>query len=86
MKNVKVSEFKAKLARYLRMVAKGEEVVLHSRNLPIASVRRLGAEDRLLVSKATVSFSEALKNLPELHGNKEVIDTLSILVADRRRN
>jgi antitoxin (DNA-binding transcriptional repressor) of toxin-antitoxin stability system len=42
MKSVKTSEFKAKLAKYLRMVRNGEEIQILDRGIPIAKVLNSG--------------------------------------------
>ena len=43
MKAVKTSEFKAKLAKYLRMVRNGEEIQILDRGIPIAKVLNTNA-------------------------------------------
>lgn len=44
MKAIKVSELKAHLSKYLRMAARGAQIVVHDRDEPIAVLGPPGAE------------------------------------------
>lgn len=50
MKIAAVSELKAKLARYLRMVKSGEDVEIHERGVPIARLSRIKTQSSLAIT------------------------------------
>ena len=83
MKTVKTSEFKAKLAKYLRLARNGEEIQILDRGIPIAKVLGSGS--------AEVKVRPAQKDPQQLSKLKSRarpildFDVVDILVEDRRK-
>ncbi len=84
MRKVKVSDFKARLARYLRMVVNGEEVILVSRSLPIASVRALNSDQQPSITQATRDLGQLLGELPAFPVREGTTDSVTALIRERR--
>lgn len=84
MKQVKVSELKAKLSKYLRLARSGEEVIVLDRNLPIARMIGLEGNSPVTVSAAQRPPKEVWRSLPPLRKGGITTDSLSILTTDRR--
>lgn len=49
MKDLSVSDFKARLSQYLRDVKSGETLIITEYKQPVAEVRRVGTEDAVLI-------------------------------------
>jgi prevent-host-death family protein len=56
MKDLSVSEFKARIAKYLREVEHGESLIITEHKRPVAEVRSVDA-DRLLAKPSSRAFS-----------------------------
>ena len=84
MKSVSVSELKAKLARFLRLVKTGEEIEILERGSPIAKLT-------VLKNKTRLNTRQPLKNpkmLAKLHfktKHESDFDIVDFLIQDRRR-
>lgn len=50
MKTAAISELKAKLARYIRLVKSGEEVEIHERGVPVARLTSIRKEAILTIT------------------------------------
>ena len=85
MKTVNIARFKAQLSRYLRVVRKGEEIVVTDRNLPVAKVCpiREVAPFKLEVHRAVRDPSE-LRQLTYPRADGEPVDSLGFLLEERR--
>ena len=82
-KSVNVSELKAKLSQYLRVVKAGREVVVLDRNLPIARLVSVGGEGSLELKTASSSFKSIFN---EIRGQKQVrTNSLAVLEDERKR-
>jgi prevent-host-death family protein len=84
MKVVAVSEFKAKLAKYLRLVKTGEEIDIRDRGVPVAVLSA--------VKTATpLEFTPPRKDparLSQMHFSVKLapeINVVDFLLADRKR-
>lgn len=87
MKNkstVQVSELKAKLSEYLRLIKKGKSLVIMERNAPIAFLEKYEDKD-LEVREAEGSFQLFVKKLISEPRRKEPVDSLSVLQEDRAK-
>lgn len=84
MKSVKVSELKAKLAKYLRMVKQGEKITVLDRNLPIAEIVSLTKAEDLVTQRSNLTFAEALRGMPVLEETINV-NSLALLREERSR-
>ncbi len=88
-KRVGVSDLKARLSEYLRLVKKGEEVVVLDRGEPVARLTRHGEEEDLtLIAPATRSWAETLRELRSwkpLVSRAEADAILEQLSRDRRK-
>ena len=85
MKVAAISEFKAKLAKYLRLVKTGEKIEIQDRGIPVAilsSIKEIKAPSSITHPRkdpaklASSHFSVRLGN---------DVDVVSILIQDRRR-
>ena len=85
MKQIKVSEFKAKLSHYLRLIRRGQEIIVVDRNLPIARVSQISEEDEVEISTPSLSIQEVLGGLPKLPSSDIATDSLAILLEERQR-
>ena len=89
MKKVNVSELKARLSHYLRMVKAGAEVTVVDRNLPIAKLiclqPELSAAENITLEAAIYSMHEALSNMPTLITKNKNFDSLELLLQERNR-
>ena len=45
MKAIPIAEFKSRLSAYIQLARAGEEILIRDRNLPVAKLVPLGAED-----------------------------------------
>lgn len=50
MKIATISDLKAKLARYIRLVKSGEEVEIHERGIPVARLTSIHVESDLAIT------------------------------------
>lgn len=79
-----VSQLKAKLSHYIRMVRQGREFIITDHKLPVAKIVPI---DELIISEPTASFHSLLKEAREalaygpLPASKT--DSLKELLADR---
>ena len=83
MKKAAISEFKAKLASYLRLVKGGERVEIQDRGLTVAVLSRLPLEEEELVipaSKSPKLFSKLRAAL-----TLDSLDVVEILIEDRNK-
>lgn len=82
MKQVKVSELKAKLSTYLAAVRAGESVVVCDRHTPIAQIVPLEHERNDLVIEQPTRPRSSLKHLPVPQLRRKV-DVVTLLRQDR---
>ncbi|MEO7164295.1 MAG: type II toxin-antitoxin system Phd/YefM family antitoxin [Bdellovibrionia bacterium] len=84
MKVVAVSEFKSKLAKYLRLVKTGEEIDIRDRGIPVAVLSAVK-------SASPVKFTPPRKDparLAQMHFSVKLapnIDVVNFLLEDRKR-
>ena len=84
MKAVKTSEFKAKLAKYLRMVRNGEEIQILDRGIPIAKVSNNGALTDFK-SRSPLKDPKSLSQLKSKVSPIEEFDVVDFLLEERRK-
>jgi len=82
MKQVKVSELKAKLSTYLAAARAGEAVVVCDRNTPIAQIVPLEEEANDLVIEEPTLPRSTLKHLPVPRLRRK-LDVVAMLRQDR---
>ncbi len=82
---VKIAELKAKLAKYLRLVKSGEEVLVSEYHTPIAKIVPLRKEEVLPSVKPEKSFQSTILQLKVPHIPTPKIDVLELLYEDRQR-
>lgn len=87
MKSAQVAELKARLSHFLRLVRKGEEVVVLDRRQPIAKLVRFSADDhiRLAIRRAEKDPALLAKLRFEPLRDKR-IDSLSFLLEERQNH
>jgi prevent-host-death family protein len=84
MKVVAISEFKAKLAKYLRLVRTGEEIDIRDRGVPVAVLSTVK-------NPAPVVFTAPRKDpalLAQMHFSvtlPDSVDIVGVLLEDRKR-
>jgi len=86
--SVSVSQFKAKLGRYMRAVRAGREVVITDRGEPVARLvgtAPAGAQTDLVIVQARDPAAPALGNIEVRAIRGAVTDTLAMLREDRGR-
>lgn len=84
MRSVKTSDLKANLAKYLRLVRRGEAIEVLDRGNPIAVIRSADKTERW----ASVPPLKDPKGLSKLKSEVErspKTDSVSLLLEDRRR-
>jgi antitoxin (DNA-binding transcriptional repressor) of toxin-antitoxin stability system len=84
LKLAAVSEFKAKLASYLRLVKSGESVEITEHGVPIARISKLTANQSEKIISPVVSPS-VLSNYKFSAHLKGDIDAVDLLLEDRSR-
>jgi prevent-host-death family protein len=85
MKQIKVSEFKAKLSHFLRLVKKGQGLVIVDHNLPVARVSQITEDEEVEITIPSLSIKDVLSGMPALPPSDIATDSLAILVEERRR-
>ena len=85
MKSVKTSEFKAKLAKYLRMVRNGEEIQILDRGVPIAKVLGNNSSSEFK-SRPPLKDPKTLAQLKSKARPVSEWDVVDVLVKDRRKS
>lgn len=80
--NVKISELKAKLSKYLRMVKKGGEVIVMDRETPVAKILPYVVDKSDFTIIPPKYGPERLRNLPKLR-RKIDFDPVAEFIADR---
>ena len=86
MKSVNIARLKAELARYLRAVKDGEEVIVLDRQTPIARIVPYRAETRVEIeTRKPLEDPGSLAKLrvPAVKGRRT--DVVALLLEDRRR-
>jgi prevent-host-death family protein len=82
---VNIATLKAKLAKYLRFVKSGEEVVILDHKLPVAKIVPFKAESLLKSIKSQGDFSEIFKmKIPPLE-KKPKVEAETLLLQDRAK-
>lgn len=81
---VGVAELKAKLSAYLRSVRRGNDVVIHDRNEPIARLVPYAASDARLVVREPAGRYAALGKIPLPRPVKLDADVVQLLLQERR--
>jgi prevent-host-death family protein len=84
MKIAAVSELKAKLARYLRLIKAGEEVEIQERGVPIAVIRSIRKPIFLTIIPPR-KRADLLGQLRFSVKPKMAFDIVNILIEDRRK-
>ena len=84
MKAVKTSEFKAKLAKYLRMVRTGEEIQILDRGIPIAKVLN-SSSIADFKTRSPVKDPKSLSQLKSKVSPIEEFDVVAFLLEERRK-
>jgi len=84
MKQSKVSEFKAKLSHFLRLVRRGEEIIVVDHNLPVARVSQISDVEDVEISEPSLTIQEVLAGLPKLPPSDTPTDSLGILREERQ--
>ena len=80
---VNIATLKAQLAKYLRMVRSGRDVIVTDHKLPVARLVPIESAAVLETVKPDRPFSEcSRREVPPLEGNGK-IDSLSALLSER---
>jgi prevent-host-death family protein len=85
MKAVKISEFKAKLSKYLRLVKSGEEINILDRGEPVAKVTSMAKSSLSTLIRPPLKDPSALKTLKSKVTQSFVGDVVDLLLQDRNR-
>jgi prevent-host-death family protein len=83
--SVNVATLKAELAKYLRLVEAGNEVVVLHHNAAIAKIIPYSQDQELSLEskKASVDFSEIAKMKPPKRRQNAKVDSLKLLLEER---
>lgn len=84
MNQVKIADFKARLSGYLRMVRRGEEVVVTDRSTPVARVLPFLNEDDDFRCREPRRKSDGLKKL-KFKPLGSPVDAMEALLEERSR-
>ncbi|HLG19577.1 MAG TPA: hypothetical protein VI895_07135 [Bdellovibrionota bacterium] len=84
MRIAAVTEFKSKLARYLRMVKSGEKVEIQERGVPIAILTAVGGRSTVLTTPPRKNPKHLASMTFSVRPKKE-FDVVEILLDDRRK-
>ena len=84
MKVAAISEFKAKLARYIRWVKSGEEIEIHERGVPVARLVSIRKESVLSISPPRRSPNSLAKYKFSVKSESH-FDVVALLLEDRDR-
>lgn len=79
-----VAELKARLSAYLRAARRGDDVVIHDRNEPIARLVPYDAADARLVVREPVRRYASLGKIPLPRPMKLDVDAVQLLLQERR--
>lgn len=81
---VGVAELKARLSAYLRAVRRGNDLVIHDRNEPIARIVPYAAADQRLVVREPARKYASLARVPLPRPVKLKVDAVQLLLDERR--
>ena len=81
---VGVAELKARLSAYLRAVRRGNDLVIHDRNEPIARLVPYQAADARLMVREPVRKYASLGKIPLPRPVKLDVDAVQLLLEERR--
>lgn len=81
---VGVAELKARLSAYLRSARRGNDVVIHDRNEPIARLVPYAATDSRLVVREPAGRYGALGKIPLPRPVKTDLNVVDLLLEERR--
>lgn len=84
MGTIGVAELKARLSEYLRAVRKGNEIVIHDRDQPIARIVPYAARGALVVREPTSPYA-TLGDIPLPPPVTLKHDPVALLLEDRQR-
>jgi prevent-host-death family protein len=82
---VNIATLKAKLAKYLRFVKSGEEVVVLDHKMPVAKIIPFETNAPLESIKPQGPFSDIAKMIISPMKTKLKVDSLTLLLEDRSR-
>ena len=85
MKAIKTSEFKAKLAKYLRMVRNGEEIQILDRGIPIAKVLNTNATTVEFKTRPPLKDPRSLSQMKSKVSPIIEWDVVDFLLEERRK-
>ena len=84
MKKAPLSEFKAKLSKFIRLVKSGELVEIQERGVPVAILSSIQKQPRSLITPPRVDPKKLSKMKSSISVNRE-IDVVKILREDRNK-
>lgn len=78
----KISQVKAELSKYIRLVLKGEEIIITDRDQPVARLSAIPGEKQLQVREPSIDLKQILK-VADRRSFDQKTDILDLLTEDR---
>lgn len=78
----KISQVKAELSKYIRLVLKGEEIIITDRDQPVARLSAIPGEKKLQIREPSLDLKEILK-IADRRSFDQKTDILDLLTEDR---